>query len=289
MQGSVRIEANGRAVEAGSVSSGTGGGDLAVAPAAAEAVALQPLQPLRLHPVRRTMGTIEEGEAEAAGVAGQQLLTGAGSGALGQEQHPPAADQQQQQQRRYVQYAAGLTDSDDEELGGMGSGSAKAAAAAAVAAGGGISSAMRRPGTPQTPSSLRRNSKIALLSMLLLVFQGTALSIMLRYSRARAGQAYLASVSGESPNPGCAGCCTVALCSIAESLCRDGEGGGGGAGGTPGGHTAWGRCPLHGNPFAGCWLLCRAIHNPQPPFSIPPALPPFLPLLALLFPCSNFH
>ena len=277
MQGSVRIEANGRAVEAGSVSSGTGGGDLAVAPAAAEAVALQPLQPLRLHPVRRTMGTIEEGEAEAAGVAGQQLLTGAGSGALGQEQHPPAADQQQQQQRRYVQYAAGLTDSDDEELGGMGSGSAKAAAAAAVAAGGGISSAMRRPGTPQTPSSLRRNSKIALLSMLLLVFQGTALSIMLRYSRARAGQAYLASVSGESPNPGCAGCCTVALSSIAESLCRDGEGGGGR------GHAwrAYFLGPLSATRQPICRLLAALPCHSQPPTALlDPPRPPSFPALA---------
>lgn len=53
-----------------------------------------------------------------------------------------------------------------------------------------------RPATPLTPASLRRNSRLALLSMLLLVFQGTALSIMLRYSRARAGQPYLASVSG---------------------------------------------------------------------------------------------
>lgn len=57
--------------------------------------------------------------------------------------------------------------------------------------------AARRPATPLTPATLRRNSRLAMLSMLLLVFQGTALSIMLRYSRARAGTPYLASVSGE--------------------------------------------------------------------------------------------
>jgi UDP-sugar transporter A1/2/3 len=55
--------------------------------------------------------------------------------------------------------------------------------------------AARRPVTPVTPATLRRNSRLAMLSMLLLVFQGTALSIMLRYSRARAGTPYLASVS----------------------------------------------------------------------------------------------
>ena len=73
-----------------------------------------------------------------------------------------------------AQYSSG-----DEEKG-----SARAAAA-------------RRPTTPLTPATLRRNSRLAMLSMLLLVFQGTALSIMLRYSRARAGTPYLASVSGE--------------------------------------------------------------------------------------------
>ncbi len=61
--------------------------------------------------------------------------------------------------------------------------------------------AARRPATPLTPATLRRNSRLAMLSMLLLVFQGTALSIMLRYSRARAGTPYLASVSGERADP----------------------------------------------------------------------------------------
>ena len=64
--------------------------------------------------------------------------------------------------------------------------------------------AVRRPATPMTPGTLRRNSRLAMLSMLLLVFQGTALSIMLRYSRARAGTPYLASVSGEGSSCGAA-------------------------------------------------------------------------------------
>ena len=62
--------------------------------------------------------------------------------------------------------------------------------------GGAASSKVGAATPPLTPAATRRNSRIALLSMLLLVFQGTALSIMLRYSRARAGQPYLASVSG---------------------------------------------------------------------------------------------
>lgn len=69
-----------------------------------------------------------------------------------------------------------------------------------------------RPGTPSTPNTLRRNSRLALLSMLLLVFQGTALSIMLRYSRARAGAPYLASVSGAAAAgraQGLAACCAA--------------------------------------------------------------------------------
>lgn len=45
--------------------------------------------------------------------------------------------------------------------------------------------------------SAQRSSRYALLSMLLLVFQGTCLSIALRYSRTRTGTPYLASVSGE--------------------------------------------------------------------------------------------
>ncbi|PSC68753.1 UDP-N-acetylglucosamine transporter-like [Micractinium conductrix] len=61
--------------------------------------------------------------------------------------------------------------------------------------GGAASSKVGAATPPLTPAATRRNSRIALLSMLLLVFQGTALSIMLRYSRARAGQPYLASVS----------------------------------------------------------------------------------------------
>lgn len=46
--------------------------------------------------------------------------------------------------------------------------------------------------------SAQRSSRYALLSMALLVLQGTCLSIALRYSRTRAGTPYLASVSGES-------------------------------------------------------------------------------------------
>ena len=45
--------------------------------------------------------------------------------------------------------------------------------------------------------SAQRSSRYALLSMALLVVQGTCLSIALRYSRTRAGIPYLASVSGE--------------------------------------------------------------------------------------------
>lgn len=89
------------------------------------------------------------------------------------DQYEAKFDAQQQQQQFVV---------DPEE--GRSAGKARAGAA------GGSS-------TPATPATLRRNSRLALLSMLLLVFQGTALSIMLRYSRARAGQPYLASVSGE--------------------------------------------------------------------------------------------
>ncbi|KAL4440038.1 hypothetical protein ABPG75_003039 [Micractinium tetrahymenae] len=89
-----------------------------------------------------------------------------------QQQQKQHQQQHQQQQQRFVV--------DPEE------GRAAGRARAAAAAGG---------GSPATPATLRRNSRLALLSMLLLVFQGTALSIMLRYSRARAGQPYLASVS----------------------------------------------------------------------------------------------
>jgi hypothetical protein len=48
-----------------------------------------------------------------------------------------------------------------------------------------------------TLTDTRQTSHYALLSMILLVFQGTALSIVIRYSRTRGGQPYLASVSGE--------------------------------------------------------------------------------------------
>jgi hypothetical protein len=103
----------------------------------------------------------------------------------------PSSQQQQQQQQQH--------DSADEEMGRVGVSSSSSSV-------NGAKGSMRpsTPLSPPSPDTVRRNGRLALLSMLLLVFQGTALSIMLRYSRARAGQAYLASVSGES----CAAHCT---------------------------------------------------------------------------------
>ena len=55
------------------------------------------------------------------------------------------------------------------------------------------------PATPSATAVQRQRSgvRLALLAMVLLVFQGTALSIALRYSRIKPGRPYLASVSGE--------------------------------------------------------------------------------------------
>ncbi|KAH7624993.1 putative UDP-N-acetylglucosamine transporter [Nannochloris sp. 'desiccata'] len=49
--------------------------------------------------------------------------------------------------------------------------------------------------TPKTPKTTRRHASYALLSMLLLILQGTVLSIVLRYSRIKAGRRYLPSVA----------------------------------------------------------------------------------------------
>ncbi|KAI3431683.1 hypothetical protein D9Q98_004729 [Chlorella vulgaris] len=141
------------------------------------------LQPLRLLPGRRPAHSDSEAGLGTSSpvVAAQQLL---------QEQlyHPhslkdhswrPSSQQQQQQH-----------DSADEEMGRVGVASSSSSV-------NGAKGSMRpsTPLSPPSPDTVRRNGRLALLSMLLLVFQGTALSIMLRYSRARAGQAYLASVS----------------------------------------------------------------------------------------------
>lgn len=53
--------------------------------------------------------------------------------------------------------------------------------------------------TPRTAHRTnRRHAAIAGMSMLLLVLQGTVLSIVLRYSRIKRGRKYLPSVAGES-------------------------------------------------------------------------------------------
>ena len=44
-------------------------------------------------------------------------------------------------------------------------------------------------------SAAQRSARLALLSMVMLILQGTALSIALRYSRVKAGTPYLGSVS----------------------------------------------------------------------------------------------
>lgn len=112
------------------------------------------------------------------GTAGSSLPAGNHASLAQQfEQHEAQFDAQQQEQQQQQRFVV------DPEAGRP-AGKARAGAAAGS-------------GSPATPATLRRNSRLALLSMLLLVFQGTALSIMLRYSRARAGQPYLASVSGE--------------------------------------------------------------------------------------------
>jgi UDP-sugar transporter A1/2/3 len=49
--------------------------------------------------------------------------------------------------------------------------------------------------TPRTPKTTRRHATYALLSMLLLILQGTVLSIVLRYSRIKKGRRYLPSVA----------------------------------------------------------------------------------------------
>jgi len=49
--------------------------------------------------------------------------------------------------------------------------------------------------TPKTPQTTRRHAAYALFSMLLLILQGTVLSIILRISRIKAGRRYLPSVA----------------------------------------------------------------------------------------------
>jgi len=55
--------------------------------------------------------------------------------------------------------------------------------------------------TPNTPKTARRHAVYAVSSMILLTLQGTAMSIILRYSRIREGRAYAPSVSGQSFDP----------------------------------------------------------------------------------------
>lgn len=51
---------------------------------------------------------------------------------------------------------------------------------------------------PLTPRASRRHSFYAFSSVALLTVQGTAMSIVLRYSRIRKGSTYVPSVSGET-------------------------------------------------------------------------------------------
>lgn len=123
----------------------------------------------------------------------------AGSHSADGQPSSPVVLQQVLQQEQQQQYHPHLLK--EQQQSGWRFGGVQPQHGGAQQAGGDVEAgaAARRPATPREPASpatLRRDGRLALLSMLLLVFQGTALSIMLRYSRARAGTPYLASVSG---------------------------------------------------------------------------------------------
>lgn len=174
----MRIDANGaRHLDSGNGGgSRSGSGELATLGAG--------LQPLRLLPGRRAAGqAYADGEPHsgvASPVVAQQVV------AEQQQYHPQLKEgmlSAAQRHHHHAQFGQGAQQlvGVDEEAGVAGSGQGNGTLL-----------------TPTSPTTLRRNGRLALLSMLLLVFQGTALSIMLRYSRAREGQPYLASVSGEA-------------------------------------------------------------------------------------------